>query len=86
MEKLKRDKSRTETRIKKASESDGQIKFPIKDELIEIFVNEPNGPLSGKSSKPLPEPYLNLENLLPDVNISDALAVWDFLHVFGYEK
>ena len=82
LEKLRKEKTRTEAKVKRALESEGEVKFPIKDELIEILANQPTGKLAGQHCKPLPEPYLNLESLLPDVNISDALFVWDFIHVF----
>ena len=84
LEKLRRDKIRAEAKVKKSLESEGEVKFPIKDELIEILANQQTGKLAGQHCKPLPEPYLNLESLLPDVNISDALFVWDFIHVFRY--
>ena len=82
LDKLKREKSRAESRLRSALDSVGEVKFPIKDELITVFANQSAGKVAGKHSKPLPEPYLKLESLLPDTSISDALSVWDIIHVF----
>lgn len=51
------------------------VKFPVKDELIQV--TDP----SGKPSLPLPEPYINLGQYSQDL-LTDAIGVWDFLNVF----
>lgn len=51
-----------------------EIKFPIKDELLKDIPDS--------NIVALPEPYLQLSDLLPKEIVGDFLEVWNFLNVF----
>lgn len=74
--KLKKQNTAVKMKMTKLAKSEGEIKFPIKDELIEKV------DLKGRPLVPLPEPLLKLEDLLPDEAIHDAIAVWNFINSF----
>lgn len=71
VQKLKALKEKLEKTI------EASIKYPVPDELITSIDKK------GKPPAPLPEAFTKLN--LPDSLISDALMVWDCLHMFSQQ-
>ena len=85
IEKLRKEKEKIVVKLEKALELEEASKFPMKDELLTEYLF--NQQLRDKYKKhvplkEIPEPILKLETLIDEECVSDALAVWEFVHVF----
>ncbi len=74
--KLKKQSTNLKSKMTRLAKSEGEVKFPVKDELIEKM--DPHG----RPLEPLPVPLIKLEDLLPNEAIHDAIAVWNFINSF----
>lgn len=99
LEKLRADSKRVKARIAKLEEEAAKIKFPVKDEVLGALLEAAAAPAATSSKskaasaaadtsmeprKPLPAAVLQLNSMLPDDLVNDAVGVWDFLNVFRY--
>lgn len=94
LEKLRADSKRTKARLAKMEEEQAKVKFPVKDELLEALITasaEAAASSSKKSAtvemearKEIPAAVLQLNSMLPEDAVDDAVLVWDFLNVFRY--
>lgn len=92
LEKLRADSKRTKARLAKMEEEQAKVKFPVKDELLEALITasaEAAATSSKKSAtvemearKEIPAAVLQLNSMLPEGSVDDAVLVWDFLNVF----
>lgn len=73
-------------------EEAAKLKFPVKDELLESIIAA-SAPAAGSSAKKvasneleprkeIPLAVLQLNTMLPEEAVNDAVLVWDFLNVF----
>lgn len=100
LEKLRADAKRVRARIAKMDEEAAKVKFPVKDEVLSTMLaaaataapaTSSKKPSAAAASDPAMEPMkalppavLQLNSMLPEDVVHDAVGVWDFLNVFRY--
>jgi hypothetical protein len=78
IQKMNKEKSKVKSKMTKLTNSEKEVKFPVKDELMEkIITDSKSRPLL-----PLPVPQVQLESVLPEDAIHDAITVWNFFNSF----
>ena len=95
LDKLRADAKKSKARLTKIEEEAAVIKFPVKDELLKELIHQSssdktavkNGSTASSASKlepikELPPAVLQLNAVLPEHLVGEAIGVWDFLNVF----